>query len=270
MNTILSEIVDFKRIEIKERSLRHSIDLIHQCIPFSTKPVSLRERLSAEGASGIIAEFKQHSPSLGVINKEADVVKITTGYAAAGVSALSVLTESRYFGGSLDNFSIARQNNTCPMLQKDFFIDEYQIYEARALGADVILLIAAILTNEEVKKFASIAADLGMESILEVHTEDELERLCDEVSLVGVNNRDLKTFATDLGRAENLSLKIPKGFVKIAESGIKTGADVARLRNAGYQGFLIGERFMSQPDPAKACADFIQQIPSVKSQLINK
>ena len=156
------------------------------------------------------------------------------------------------------------------MLQKDFFIDEYQIYEARALGADVILLIAAILTNEEVKKFASIAANLGMESILEVHTEDELECLCDEVSLVGVNNRDLKTFVTDLGRAEELSLKIPERFVKIAESGIKTAADILRLRDAGYQGFLIGERFMSQPDPAKACADFIQQIPSQYSQLIKK
>lgn len=270
MNTILSEIVDFKRIEIKERSLRHSIDLIHQCIPFSTKPVSLCKQLTTDGASGIIAEFKQHSPSLGVINNEVDVVKITTGYAAAGVSALSVLTETRYFGGSLDNFSMARQNNRCPMLQKDFFIDEYQIYEARALGADVILLIAAILTNDEVKKFAGLAASLGMESILEVHTEDELERLCDEVSLVGVNNRDLKTFITDLGRAEELSSKIPKRFVKIAESGIKAPADVVRLRNAGYQGFLIGERFMGQPDPAKACADFIQQIPSNHSQLIKK
>src|ERR1035437_4828190 len=158
MNTILSEIVDFKRIEVKERTLLNSIDLIKLCIPFSTKPVSLCEQLKAEGASGIIAEFKQKSPSLGVINNEVDVARITSGYVAAGVSALSVLTEKRYFGGSLSNFSIARQNNKCPMLQKDFFIDEYQIYEARALGADVILLIAAILTNEEVKRFASLAA----------------------------------------------------------------------------------------------------------------
>jgi indole-3-glycerol phosphate synthase len=262
MNTILSEIVDNKKIEVKERSLRHTIDLIHQCIPFSTKPVSLRQQLLSEGASGIIAEFKQHSPSLGVINDHVDVNQITTGYVAAGVSALSVLTETRFFGGSLENFSTARRLNKCPMLQKDFFIDEYQIYEARALGADVILLIAAILTTKEVKKFATLAASLGMESILEVHTEEELRKLCDEVSLVGVNNRDLKTFVTDLCRAEDLSLKIPKGFVKIAESGIKTPADVIRLRKAGYQGFLIGERFMSQPDPVQACTDFIQQIQS--------
>ncbi len=265
MNNILSDIVDYKKVEVKERSLRHSIDLIQQCMPFSTKPVSLREQLLRKGASGIIAEFKQHSPSLGLINDQVDVAQITSGYAVAGVSALSVLTETHFFGGSLNDFSIAREHNTCPMLQKDFFIDEYQIYEARALGADVILLIAAILTNEEVKRFATLAASLGMESILEVHKEEELERLCDEVSLIGVNNRDLKTFVTDLSRAEDLSLKIPKDFIKIAESGIKTADDVTRLRAAGYQGFLIGERFMSQSDPVKACADFIQQIPSTRS-----
>ena len=265
MNTILSEIVDYKRIEVKERSSQHAIELIEKCLPLSTKPISLRGQLSVNGTSGIIAEFKTYSPSLGAINKAADVVHVTTGYHAAGVSALSVLTEKRFFGGSLDNFSLARRHNKCAMLQKDFFIDEYQIYEARAIGADVILLIAAILTTEEVKRFASLAASLGMESILEVHTEEELEKLCDEVSLVGVNNRDLKTFITDLGRAEELSAKIPNQFVKIAESGIKTPADVTRLRNAGYQGFLIGERFMSQPDPVLACTEFIQQIPTTHS-----
>ena len=262
MNTILSEIVNFKRKEVRERQNRNSITLVRQCIPYSTTTVSMRKRLLQNNESGIIAEFKQKSPSLGVINPNVSVAQVTSGYSLAGASALSVLTDNHFFGGSLNNFSIARQHNNCPMLQKDFFIDTYQIYEARALGADVILLIAAALTREEVKEFASLAASLGMESILEVHTADELAYLCPEVNMVGVNNRDLKTFITDLNRAEELSPLIPAEYVKIAESGIQNPEDILRLRNAGYNGFLIGGQFMSQADPALACADFISHIPS--------
>lgn len=261
MNTILSEIISFKRKEVKERRQRNSLTLVRQCIPYSTATISMHKRLLQDNESGIIAEFKQHSPSLGIINPNVSVADVTSGYSQAGASALSVLTDNHFFGGSLNNFSIARQHNNCPMLQKDFFIDEYQIYEARALGADVILLIAAALTREEVKAFASLASSLGMESILEVHTADELAALCPEVTIVGVNNRDLKTFITDISRAEELSSLIPTGYVKIAESGIRKPEDILRLRNAGYNGFLIGEQFMTQPDPAKACADFIKQIP---------
>ena len=266
MNTILTDIIHFKRKEVRERQNRNSLTLVRQCIPYSTSPVSLRKRLLKENESGIIAEFKQNSPSLGVINPNVSVATVTSGYSIAGASALSVLTDNHFFGGSLNNFSIARQYNSCPMLQKDFFIHEYQIYEARALGADVILLIAAALTREEVKEFAALAASLGMQSILEVHTAEELDVLCPEVSIVGVNNRDLKTFITDLNRAEELSSLIPSGYVKIAESGIRTPEDVHRLRNAGYKGFLIGEQFMTQTDPAKACADFISQISSQPMQ----
>ena len=261
MNTILSEIISFKRKEVRERRHRNPLTLVRQCIPYSTITVSMHKRLLQENESGIIAEFKQQSPSLGVINPNVSVAKVTSGYAMAGASALSVLTDNHFFGGSLNNFSIARQHNNCPMLQKDFFIDEYQIYEARALGADVILLIAAALTREEVKTFASLAASLGMESILEIHTADELTALCPEVTIVGVNNRDLKTFITDISRAEELSSLIPAGYVKIAESGIRNPEDILRLRNAGYNGFLIGGQFMTQADPAMACADFIRQIP---------
>lgn len=261
MNTILSEIISFKRKEVRERRQRNPLTLIRQCIPYSTTTVSMHKRLLQDNESGIIAEFKQKSPSLGIINPNVSVAQVTSGYSQAGASALSVLTDNQFFGGSLNNFSIARQHNNCPMLQKDFFIDEYQIYEARALGADVILLIAAVLTREEVKEFASIACSMGMESILEVHTADELASLCPEVTMVGVNNRDLKTFITDLSRAEELSSLIPSGYVKIAESGIRNPEDILRLRNAGYNGFLIGEKFMTQADPAMACADFIKQIP---------
>lgn len=261
MNTILTDIINFKRKEVRERQNRNSLTLVRQCIPYSTSIISMRKRLVKENESGIIAEFKQQSPSLGVINPNVSVAVVTSGYSIAGASALSVLTDNHFFGGSLNNFSIARQHNNCPMLQKDFFIHEYQIYEARALGADVILLIAAALTREEVREFASLAASLGMESILEIHTADELDSLCPEVSMVGVNNRDLKTFNTDLSRAEELSPLIPSEYVKIAESGIRTPGDILRLRNAGYKGFLIGEQFMKQADPAKACADFISQIP---------
>lgn len=261
MNTILNDIVNYKRKEVRERRNRNALSLVRQCIPYSTKINSLRAQLSKENASGIIAEFKQKSPSLGIINPNVTVSAVTTGYAMAGASALSVLTDNHFFGGSLQNFSVARQHNNCPMLQKDFFISEYQIYEARALGADVILLIAAALTRDEVKEFASLAASLGMESILEVHTAEELSFLTPEVSIVGVNNRDLKTFITDLSRAEELSSLIPSGYMKIAESGIRTPEDVLRLRNAGYKGFLIGEQFMTQDDPARACEQFISQLP---------
>jgi len=261
MNTILSEIVNFKRKEVRERQNRNSITLVRQCIPYSTTTISMRKRLLQENESGIIAEFKQKSPSLGIINPNVTVAQVTIGYSLAGASALSVLTDNHFFGGSLNNFSIARQHNNCPMLQKDFFIDEYQIYEARALGADVILLIAAALTREEVREFASLAVSLGMESILEVHTADELAYLSPDVSMVGVNNRDLKTFITDLSRAEELSPLIPSEYVKIAESGIQHPEDILRLRNAGYSGFLVGGQFMTQADPAMACADFISQIP---------
>ena len=261
MDTILTDIINHKRKEVRERQNRNSLTLVRQCIPYSTRPISLRKHLSKENASCIIAEFKQKSPSLGIINPDVTVSVVTTGYALAGASALSVLTDNQFFGGSLNNFSIARQHNNCPMLQKDFFINEYQIYEARALGADVILLIAAALTREEVREFAALAASLGMESILEVHTADELAYLTPEVSIVGVNNRDLNTFITDLSRAEELSTLIPSAYVKIAESGIRTPYDVHRLRNAGYKGFLIGEQFMTKADPAKACAEFISQIP---------
>lgn len=261
MDTILTDIVNYKRKEVRERQNRNSLNLVRQCIPYSTPVVSLRKRLLKENESGVIAEFKQQSPSLGVINPNVSVAQVTSGYSIAGASALSVLTDKQFFGGSLNNFSVARQHNSCPMLQKDFFVNEYQIYEARALGADVILLIAAVLTREEIREFASLAASLGMESILEVHIADELVLLCPEVSIVGVNNRDLKTFITDLNRAEELSSLIPSEYVKIAESGIRTPGDVLRLRKAGYNGFLIGEQFMTQPDPARACADFISQIP---------
>jgi indole-3-glycerol phosphate synthase len=261
MNTILADIINFKRKEVRERQSRNSLTLVRQCIPYSTAVISMRKRLLKQNESGIIAEFKQKSPSRGIINPNVSVATVTSGYSLAGASGLSVLTDHQFFGGSLNNFSIARQHNSCPMLQKDFFIHEYQIYEARALGADVILLIAAALTKEEVKEFAALAASLGMESILEIHTADELALLCPEVSMVGVNNRDLKTFNTDLSRAEELSPLIPSGYVKIAESGIRNPQDILRLRKAGFDGFLIGEQFMTQNDPAKACADFISQIP---------
>ncbi|MDP4290421.1 MAG: indole-3-glycerol phosphate synthase TrpC [Bacteroidota bacterium] len=261
MDTILADIISYKRKEVRERQGKNPLTLVRQCIPYSTPVTSLRQKLLKENESGIIAEFKQKSPTLGVISSNVSVATVTSGYSNAGATALSVLTDNHFFGGSLNNFSVARQHNSCPMLQKDFFIDEYQIYEARALGADVILLIAAALTIEEVKKFASLAAALGMESILEIHTADELACLCPEVSIVGVNNRDLKTFVTDLSRAEELSSLIPSEYVKIAESGIRNPGDVIRLKKAGYNGFLIGGQFMTQADPVKACADFISQIP---------
>ena len=264
METILSTIVKYKRKEVNERKKRTPFNTSVTQIPFAADPISLRDALRAEGATGIIAEFKPRSPSAGIININAKADTVTRGYVEAGVSALSVLTDSHFFGSSFENFILARQENKCPILLKDFIVDEYQVYEARLLGADVILLIAAILNTEEVKRMASLANSLNMETILEVHSIDELDRLCPEISIVGVNNRNLKTFGVELSNSVDIAHQIPNEYLKIAESGIEYPEDVVRLRNAGFSGFLIGSRFMKKPDPAAECKKFINQLNTLE------
>lgn len=263
---ILDKIVAHKKLQVAERKNTNPVADLEKIELFQRKTFSLTQNLTKSGSSGIIAEFKRKSPSKGIINPDADVVATTTGYVKAGAAALSVLTDEEFFGGSSKNLQLARQHNTCPILRKDFMIDEYQIIEAKALGADVILLIAAILTPDETKSLAMLARSLEMEVLLEVHNAEELQQtalnevVAPYVNVVGVNNRNLKTFEVSIDTSKQLSTLIPNDFVKISESGISDPATIAELKEFGYRGFLMGENFMKTANPAQACTDFIEAL----------
>jgi indole-3-glycerol phosphate synthase len=261
--SILQQICDNKRLEVAQQkkdipleALRSSYD------PAEHQAVSFKKALMGS-PTGIIAEFKRKSPSKGWINSDADVATVTGAYERAGAAAISVLTDASFFGGSFRDFKQARRVvSRTPVLRKDFIVDEYQIHQSKALGADVILLIAACLTKEEAARFAAIAHELGLEVLLEIHSERELDYLTAavDVDVVGVNNRDLTRFVTDVEISMQLADKIPAGYVRISESGISDPQTVRNLRQAGYRGFLMGENFMKTPDPGKALADFINGI----------
>jgi indole-3-glycerol phosphate synthase len=259
---ILDKIVEHKRAEVARRQEEVPVDKLRERSLYERKTLSLRESLVDTGKTGIIAEFKRKSPSKGVINDQVEVVDVTKAYTAAGASCLSVLTDEHFFGGS-DADLIAARVNEIPILRKDFIIDEYQIVEARSIGADVILLIAACLTPEEVKKLAVFARGLELEVLLEIHDETELGHICAETEIVGVNNRDLKTFKVDIQRSIDLSKKIPAGKMLIAESGISDVETILRMRDAGFRGFLIGENFMKESDPGTAFGDFVRKLVTV-------
>lgn len=251
---ILDKIVAQKRLEVAAAKAAIPRSALERDPLFSRSTLSLAGALRQVGAPGIISEFKRQSPSKGVINNNVEPEVITAGYVAAGAKGLSVLTDTPFFGGSFADFSQARAANPkTPMLRKDFMIDEYQLFEAKALGADVILLIAACLSPQEVRFLAKKAHQLSLEVLLEVHDADELaQSLCDDVDMVGVNNRNLKTFSTSMETSVELAAQIPDRFVKISESGLKDAETIVRLFDQGYQGFLIGETFMKTPDPAAA------------------
>lgn len=259
---ILEKIVAYKKEEVKSKNLKVKIEELKGYPGFSRTSLSLKKFLLDESRTRIIAEFKRKSPSKGNINCNADIVKVTSAY-AKDASGLSVLTDEHFFGGSADDLIQARINEV-PILRKDFMIDEYQFYEAKAIGADVILLIAACLTVQQTKQFASIAKELELEVLLEIHNEEELEHVCNEVDFVGVNNRNLKTFEVDINTSLNLINKIPKDKLAIAESGISNVDTIITLKQAGFKGFLIGENFMKQQNPAVAFAEFVKEL-KVKS-----
>lgn len=259
--TILDEINSNKRREIKEAKDRVSVEQLKESPYFLRVTNSLRAALLVKGASGIIAEFKTKSPSKGAINNEAEASEVTSAYAKAGASGLSVLTDERYFGGSFNNLAKARHANPkMPILRKDFILDPYQIYEAKAHGADVILLIAESLAKNKLLQLTQKAKELGLEVLVEVHNEEELAKLNPLVDIVGVNNRDLRTFNVDVETSVRLAKLIPEPFIKISESGISDPESIRKLRDAGFKGFLIGETFMKTSDPGKACAEFIQKL----------
>ena len=250
---ILEQIIATKRREITSAQAVKSMARIEaEASVLTRQAVSFRKALLAS-PTGIIAEFKRKSPSKGFIKQEADTAGITTSYERAGAAAVSVLTDRDYFAGCLDDLIPARKNLSIPILRKDFIIDPYQICEARIAGADVVLLIAAALTPANVRSLAGYAHSLGLEVLLEIHNEQELGHLCDEVDVAGINNRDL-------------SGRIPERFVKISESGLSDPRTVRQLRSAGFQGFLMGENFMKQPDPGAALHDFIEKLETAQPE----
>ncbi len=265
---ILDEIIGHKRREVAEKKTLYPVKLLERSSSFDAPVVSLVRYLRREQASGIIAEFKRRSPSRGVINAYASAEKTTVGYMQAGASALSVLTDARFFGGSSSDLETARRMNFCPILRKDFIVDEYQVIESRALGADVVLLIAEALTAAEVKHLARLAVSLGMEVLLEIHTREQLDKYVPEIALVGVNNRDLKTFQVDVNRSAGLAAYLPDGVVKISESGIADAQTMLNLRLSGYEGFLIGDLFMRETNPARACMQFVNALKRLQQQII--
>ena len=258
--TILEEIVAHKRKETEERKRLYPRDLLEKSIHYPAPCVSLKHYLLREDKAGIIAEFKRKSPSKGLINEQAEVEKTSIGYMQGGASALSVLTDKKFFGGSSKDLETARKFNYCPVLRKDFVIDAYQIYEAKSIGADAILLIAGILTKEEVHEFTTIAHDLGMEVLLEFYEEEELDRYDNQVDLVGINNRNLKNFEVNFDHAINMASKLPAEAIKVAESGIQKPEDILLLRKSGFSGFLIGELFMRELYPETVCRKFIHEV----------
>ncbi|WP_127132167.1 indole-3-glycerol phosphate synthase TrpC [Pseudoflavitalea rhizosphaerae] len=260
---ILDTIIAHKRTEVAARKAGTPASALEKQDGFNRKVLSLKEFLLNDARTGIIAEFKRKSPSKGLINGTADVVEVTSAYAKYA-SGLSVLTDENFFGGSTADLVAARVNQV-PILRKDFIVDEYQVLEARAMGADVILLIAACLTPEEVKRLATFATQLGLEVLLELHDEEELEHICDETILVGINNRNLKTFKVDIERSLAMAQRIPDNRIKIAESGISAVENILLFRNNGFRGFLIGENFMKAADPAKAFEDFVQELKTAKA-----
>lgn len=257
--TILDNILADKAIEVANKKAIKTIDDLCKEPAFGHKTLSLKDRLLASD-SGIIAEFKRKSPSKGWIHQDADIVNITTGYSQAGACGISILTDEIYFGGTPADIIAARPQVTCPILRKEFVIDEYQLYEAKAMGADLILLIAAAIPIQQTKELARKAHELNLEVLLEVHNEEELGHANEFVDMLGVNNRNLKTFVTDIEVSFQLEDKIPNDFVKVSESGISNFQTVIDLHQAGYRGFLMGENFMKEPDPAEALSEFIKQL----------
>ncbi|MDC6366058.1 MULTISPECIES: indole-3-glycerol phosphate synthase TrpC [Flavobacteriaceae] len=257
---ILDKIVADKRKEVDLKKSLIPVTQLEKSVLMERNTVSLASTLQ-NSTSGIIAEHKRRSPSKSVINQSLNVQDVAKGYESAGVCGMSVLTDSKYFGGSLDDLLLARASVNIPLLRKEFIIDEYQILEAKAHGADVILLIAAILDRNEIKILSETAKSLGLDVLLEVHNEEELQKsIMSSLDMLGVNNRNLKTFEVSLETSKKLSEKIPDEFVKVSESGISNIEAIKELRPFGYQGFLIGENFMKTDVPGESAKEFINQL----------
>lgn len=258
--TILDKIITDKKREVALKKTIVSVSQLENTSLFNSRTNSL-SKLLQNSSSGIIAEHKRKSPSKQTINSSFMVEEVVKGYQNAGVCGISVLTDMKYFGGSLDDLLLARASVSIPLLRKEFIIDEYQLLEAKANGADVILLIAAVLSRKEIKYLSEFAQSLGLEVLLEIHNKEELQKaIMPSLNMIGVNNRNLKTFEVSLNYSKKLAELIPKEFIKVSESGISNVSDVQELQQFGYQGFLIGENFMKTDNPGLAVNNFIKQL----------
>ncbi len=260
--TILDKIIAFKKKEVAKIKADVSVKKLVESPSFKRTPLSFKKSLSDTNSNGIIAEFKRQSPSKGVINNRAAIEEVTSGYINANVTALSILTDTSFFGGAIADLMRARViNQHKPILRKDFIVDGFQIVEAKAIGADVVLLIASCLTSAELKNYGNLAVDLGLEVLYEVHTEEDLNKIDNlDNKIIGINNRNLRTFEVDLERSLKLAEKIPASCIKISESGISDSNIITGLKSIGFRGFLIGEYFMKQANPGDACIEFVNQI----------
>ena len=258
--TILDKIIANKKTEVNLLAGVTAVRDLERSSFFKRETISLSRFLSDRNKTGIIAEFKRKSPSKGIINSSSWVDEVTSGYFIEGASGVSVLTDTRFFGGSITDLILIREKSIFPILRKDFIISEYQVIESKSAGADAILIIAAALGVREIENLSELSRSLGMEVLLEIHEPEELEKVNRHINIIGVNNRNLKTFEVSTDISENIVQKIPDGFLKISESGINSSQVVKKLRVSGYNGFLIGEKFMSTPDPVKAFSEFVKDL----------
>jgi len=256
--TILDKIIERKKEEIAVSKAGISVDRLKNSEFFGRKSYSLKE--SVKNKSGIIAEFKRKSPSKGIINDRVQPLSVASAYEYFGASGISILTDKDFFGGSFDDILNVRNTTTIPILRKDFMVDEYQFYEAKSIGADAVLLIAACLSPSQVQEFTELAHSLDLEVFLEIHTDEELEHFNPKIDLVGINNRNLKDFKVDLQHSVELKDQLPKNVLSVAESGIYSEEDFKYLKNKGFDGFLMGEYFMKNEDPANKFAEFVSNI----------
>lgn len=259
MKDILSEIIANKRFEVDLQKQSISLEQLQNSLETTVKQRSLKEALKSS-SSGIIAEFKRRSPSKGWIHHKALAEDIVPGYANAGASAVSILTDEKFFGGNLKDIKDARPLIDIPILRKDFIVDEYQLYQAKIIGADAVLLIAAALKKEELHALAAKAHELGLEVLLEIHSVEELKYINANMDVIGINNRNLGTFFTDVENSFRLAEQLPSDAVLVSESGISDPATVKRLQKAGFKGFLIGENFMKTDNPELALKSFIEDL----------
>ena len=257
---ILDQIIASKKREVALKKSIIPIKQLEQSVLFERKTASLVQHIS-NSSSGIIAEHKRRSPSKSIFNQSDAVEDIVKSYENGGASGISILTDNQYFGGFLDDLILARATTNLPLLRKDFMVDEFQIIEAKSFGADVILLIAAVLTREEIKQFSELAKSLNLEVLLEIHNQEELNKsIMPTLDLIGVNNRNLKTFEVNLEYSKQLADHISSEFIKISESGIDSPETVLELQKYGFQGFLVGEYFMKSKNPENEMKEFIKKI----------
>lgn len=258
--TILDTIVENKRMEVMKRQGRKTLDQLFEKPFYKRTPLKPSDFFRKDEAN-IIAEFKRKSPSKGMLNASVSPVPVVEDYRDGGACAVSILTDRNFFGGSFKDLELSKTKvGNIPLLRKDFMIDPYQVHEAKAYGADIVLLIAAVLSKDETRELSKLASDLGLSVLLEVHNAEETDQWFPGIELIGVNNRDLKTFQTDIQRSLDLLPMLPSEALKVSESGLQDPAELVKLQQAGFNAFLMGERFMATEDPGKALSDFIAKL----------